>query len=59
MKVKRRSPVTGPLLTFGLMVASVVAVGAIAHMVDSRQKAEQSQTTAVASDGSQQPVNRQ
>ena len=35
MKAKRRSPVTGPLLTFALMVGSIVAVGAIAHVVDS------------------------
>jgi hypothetical protein len=39
MKAKRRSPVTGPLLTFGLMVASVVAVVAISRVFDTRQKA--------------------
>ncbi len=39
MRAKRRSPVTGPLLTFGLMVASVVAVVAISRVFDTRQKA--------------------
>ncbi len=54
MKAKRRSPVTGPLLTFALMVGSVVAVGAIAHMVDSRQKVAAPAVSAVASDSGQQ-----
>jgi len=48
MKAKRRSPVTGPLLTFSLMLGSVVAVGAIAHMFDARQKAAEPTVQAVA-----------
>ncbi len=56
---KRRSPVVGPLLTFAIMVGSVVAVAAIAHFVDARQKtSEQAATTSVASESVQQ-VNRQ
>jgi len=58
MKAKRRSPVTGPLLTFALMVGSIVAVGAIAHVVDSRQKPAAPAVSAVASDTAQQ-VTRQ
>jgi hypothetical protein len=39
MKSKRRSPVAGPLLTLALMVGSVGAVAAIAHYLDSHQRA--------------------
>jgi hypothetical protein len=45
---KRRNPIKGPLVTFALMLGSVAAVGAIAHIVDSRQKAEQNITEAQA-----------
>jgi hypothetical protein len=55
---KRRSPVKGPLLTFALMLGSVAAVTAVAHILDSRQKSEQTAPTAVASDTSHQ-VTRQ
>ena len=62
MAAKRRSPVTGPLLTFGLMVGSVVAVGTIAHVFDARQRAAETTTQAVtasSSDSSHQPSTRQ
>jgi hypothetical protein len=55
---KRRSPVKGPLMTFALMIGSVVAVGAVAHIFDSRQKTEQPVPAAVASDAAHQ-VSRQ
>jgi hypothetical protein len=45
---KRRNPIKGPLVTFALMLGSVAAVGAIAHIVDSRQKTEQNITEAQA-----------
>jgi len=56
MKAKRRSPVTGPLLTFGLMIGSVVAVGAIAHYVDTHQKAPTPEQTMAASASQASPA---
>jgi len=55
---KRRNPIKGPLITFALMLGSIAAVTAVAHIIDSRQKAEQASVTAVASDASHQ-VSRQ
>lgn len=58
---KRRNPVKGPLITFALMIGSVAAVGAIAHMIDARQKAGQNTpetqvaTTSAASHQAQTP----
>jgi hypothetical protein len=56
MKAKR-SPVRGPLLTFALMIGSVVAVGAAAHFYDMHQKAQQQTVSASAGD-SAQPASR-
>lgn len=50
---KRRNPVKGPLITFALMISSVAAVGAIAHIVDSHQKAEQNVPATQAAAGAQ------
>jgi hypothetical protein len=54
---KRRNPVKGPLITFALMVGSIAAVGAIAHIVDTKQKAAQT-TPVVVSESTQQVQSR-
>jgi hypothetical protein len=54
---KRRNPIKGPLITFALMIGSIVAVGAIAHIVDSKQKTAHS-APVVASESSQQVQSR-
>jgi len=54
---KRRNPVKGPLITFALMVGSIVAVGAIAHIVDANQKPAQS-APVVVSQSAQQVQSR-
>src|SRR5271169_5782318 len=41
MQAKRRSPVTAPLLTFALMIGSIVAVTAIAQYFEAHQKASE------------------
>ena len=60
MKAKR-SPVTGPLLTFALMVASVVAVVAVSRMLDAHQKPAEPtvQPVAASASDSSHPVNRE
>jgi hypothetical protein len=58
MAAKRRNHAKGPLLTFAVMIGSVLAVLAVARMVEPSSKTEKPATTAVASDTSQQ-VNRQ
>jgi len=54
----RRSPARGPLLTFALMIGSVAAVGAIAHYIDTHQKAPTQQTVSASASDSSQPTNR-
>ncbi|HEV3018726.1 MAG TPA: hypothetical protein VGY49_06880 [Burkholderiaceae bacterium] len=49
MKAKRRSPVMGPLLTFGLMLGSVGLIVAAAHYLDSNQKTTEQTVAASAS----------
>ena len=38
MKHKRRNPLVGPLVTVILMISSIVAIGAIAHLIDLRTR---------------------
>jgi hypothetical protein len=38
MKHERRNPLAGPLITIGLMIGSVVAVGAVAHVIEVHAK---------------------
>jgi hypothetical protein len=54
----RRSPARGPLLTFALMIGSVAAVGAIAHYIDTHQKAPTQQTVSASASDSSEPTNR-
>jgi hypothetical protein len=49
MKAKRRSPVMGPLLTFGLMLGSVGLIIAAAHYLDSHQQTTEQTVAASAS----------
>jgi Tfp pilus assembly protein PilW len=58
MQAKRRSPVRGPLLTLALMIGSVVAVGAIEHYLDVRQKAAEQTVSASDSDSSHQSTRQ-
>jgi hypothetical protein len=39
VKHKRRNPLVGPLVTVILMISSIVAIGAIAHLIDLRTRA--------------------
>jgi hypothetical protein len=48
----RPSPVRGPLLTFGLMIASVMIVVAVSRYFDVQQKAAAPAVSAPASGGS-------
>ena len=48
MKHKRRNPLVGPLVTISLMIGSIVAIGALAHLIDTRSKA--AAPTVVASE---------
>jgi hypothetical protein len=56
MKVKR-NPARGPLLTFGLMIGSVLAVVAISRYFDTPQKAT-SQTVEASANGASTPNTR-
>ena len=49
MKTKRRSPIAGPLLTFGLMLGSVGLVLAAAHYLESKSSAPTVATSSTAS----------
>jgi len=48
VKHKRRNPLVGPLVTISLMIGSIVAIGALAHLIDTRSKA--AAPTVVASE---------
>lgn len=48
----RRNPVKGPLVTFGLMIGSVLAVVAISRYFDTPQKATPQTVEASAGNGS-------
>jgi hypothetical protein len=58
MKAKRRSPITGPLLTFGLMLGSIGLVLVAAHYLESPQKSS-AQTVATSSTASPESNTRQ
>ena len=60
MKAKRRSPVMGPLLTFGLMLGSVAAVVGVSRMYEARQAQKSTeQTVAASANDASHPVTRQ
>jgi len=48
----KRNPVRGPMLTFGLMIGSVLAVVAISRYFDTPQKAAPQTVEASANGGS-------
>jgi hypothetical protein len=48
----KRNPVKGPLVTFGLMIGSVLAVVAISRYFDTPQKAAPQAVQASANSGS-------
>lgn len=48
----KRNPVKGPLITFGLMIGSVLVVVAISRYFDTPQNATQQSVEASASNGS-------
>ncbi len=58
MKAKRRSPISGPLLTFGLMLGSVGLVLVAAHYLESHQKSS-APTVATSATGSTDSNTRQ
>jgi hypothetical protein len=39
VKHKRRNPLVGPLVTVILMISSIVAIVAVAHLIDLRTRA--------------------
>ena len=47
----RRSPARGPLLTFALMIGSVLAVVGVSRYFDSHQKTTAGQSVSVSANG--------
>jgi hypothetical protein len=58
MMKARRSPARGPLLTFALMIGSVLAVVGVSRYFDSHQKTT-GQTVSVSANGSSSQNSQQ